>query len=47
MENAFKYVIDNGITDGKSYPYKGRDTKCENFTTRYTISEYVNVEAGS
>lgn len=47
MDNAFRYVIDRGITDDTSYPYKGRETSCQNFTNRYTVSEYVNVEAGS
>jgi hypothetical protein len=29
MDNAFLYVIDNGITTEDAYPYKGRGGTCK------------------
>lgn len=29
MRNAFKYIIDHGLTTEEKYPYRGRDQKCK------------------
>lgn len=45
MDNAFHYIVDNGITTEDAYPYTGRGDTCKpNVQPRYHISGYTDVE---
>ena len=47
MQNAFSYVVDNGITTEQSYPYTSGTTEksgtCKSFTSVYKIKGCYNV----
>jgi len=43
MDNAFKYVIDNGLCSEKEYPYTAEKDKCKKCKTIVNISDYKNV----
>lgn len=43
MDNAFKYVIDNGLCSEKEYPYTAEKGKCKKCKTIVNISDYKNV----
>jgi hypothetical protein len=46
MDNAFKYVIANGITTESAYPYTATDGKCKSkITSAFQISKYTDVDA--
>ena len=47
MDDAFKYVRDNGITTEASYPYTGKGGSCESFTAVVTNKSYKDVTANS
>jgi len=47
MNQAFDYVIDNGITTEKAYPYKGVDQKCKSKVGDFKITSYDNVPPNS
>jgi len=46
MDQAFEYVIKNGITDEASYPYKARDGTCLKKTAVVHIKGYHDVPSG-
>lgn len=43
MDQAFKYVVDNGITTEDKYPYKGTDGKCQTASADFKIGGYKDV----
>ena len=43
MDNAFKYVIDNGICSEKSYPYTGVEGECMVCNPIINISDYKDI----
>ena len=45
MDNAFKYIIQNGLCSNVSYPYNGTDGQCQNQTCnkRIHIDTYYDV----
>ena len=43
MNQAFQYVVENGIETEKMYPYKAYDQKCRSAPGVYNISGYSNV----
>ena len=44
MDNAFKYVIDNGICSEESYPYTGMDGSCQQCDTIGQINNYGDIQ---
>ncbi|KAL6990230.1 Cathepsin L, partial [Sarracenia purpurea var. burkii] len=47
-EEAFRYVIDNGIATAKAYPYKAKKGKCK-YKRKYatvTADHYVEIPSG-
>jgi C1A family cysteine protease len=46
MDNAFKFVIKNGIAAEDKYPYKPVSGKCTLKTGDFKISSFTDVEAG-
>jgi len=48
MDNAFEWIITNGITDETSYPYKAVDGKCKTGLKKAaTLKSYVDVKSNS
>jgi len=47
MDNAFEYVIANGITTEAAYPYKAVDQTCATDGGDFKISKYTNVKKPS
>jgi len=47
MDDAFKYVIDNGITTEDSYPYTGVGGTCQAFTKAFANTGYTDVASDS
>lgn len=43
MNQAFQYVVDNGISTDKEYPYEGRDRSCRKKSKTLVIDGCVNV----
>ncbi|CAH1995698.1 unnamed protein product [Acanthoscelides obtectus] len=43
MDNAFQYVIKNGIDTEKEYPYRGVDEKCQQKEHAHKFSKYVDI----
>jgi len=43
MNNAFKYIVANGITDEESYPYEAKDQKCQTKTGSFKIAGFTKV----
>ena len=43
MNQAFQYVVENGIETEKMYPYKAYDQKCRSAPGVYNISGFSNV----
>ena len=43
MNQAFQFVIDNGIETEAQYPYKARDQKCQSKVGDFKIKHFVNV----
>lgn len=41
MENALAYVRDHGIPLSSAYPYKGRDQRCQSFTSTMKVSGFT------
>lgn len=41
MGSALDYVLDNGVSSEKDYPYKGVDQNCKTRTAAYKISTYT------
>jgi len=46
MDNAFKYIIANGITTEDKYPYKPSDGKCKTAGGDFKIKSFKDVAAG-
>lgn len=44
MDLAFKYIIDNGICNESSYPYKAVDGQCSECSAVATIDKYMDIE---
>lgn len=44
MDNAFKYVIANGISTEDQYPYRGRTQSCKAKSGSFKISSFVDIE---
>ena len=44
MDNAFKYVIDNGICSEDSYPYTGIDGSCQQCSVIGQINNYGDIQ---
>jgi hypothetical protein len=47
MDDAFEYIIANGICSEASYPYKGVDGTCKTCTSVASIKSYTNDPAGN
>ena len=47
MDNAFKYIIDKGLTTQESYPYTGRNGTCKVASPRYHITGFTDVQQKS
>jgi len=43
MDNAFKYVIDNGLCSEKEYPYTGQEEQCQECKNVVNISDFKDV----
>ena len=43
MDNAFKYVIDNGLCSEENYPYQAKQGQCMNCREIINISDYKDV----
>lgn len=43
MDNAFKYVIDNGLCSENEYPYMGESGECQTCKSVVNISDYKDV----
>lgn len=43
MDNAFKYVIDNGLCSENKYPYMGESGECQTCKSVVNISDYKDV----
>ena len=47
MDNAFNYILKNGIASEDDYPYKGVDGTCNKSVKRTTpLTKYVDVPEG-
>lgn len=44
MDNAFKFIKNNGISSQAEYPYKGIKQTCAKSTGSYKISSFVDVK---
>jgi C1A family cysteine protease len=44
MDNAFKFVKDNGIVHEDEYPYVAKQNKCKTTTGPFKISGYVDIK---
>ena len=44
MDNAFKFVIDNGILLESEYPYKAFRQVCKNSTGPFKISRFIDLK---
>nr|CAI5846048.1 unnamed protein product [Callosobruchus analis] len=44
MDNAFQYVIKNGIETEQEYPYKGVDEKCQQKKHTHKFSKYLDIK---
>nr|CAH7727997.1 unnamed protein product [Callosobruchus chinensis] len=44
MDNAFRYVIKNGIETDKEYPYKAIDEKCRQKKHTHKFSKYLDIK---
>lgn len=44
MDNAFKYVIDKGITTEQAYPYKGVKGKCVTEGGNWKITGFIDIK---
>lgn len=47
MDNAFKYVIANGITTEQAYPYTGVQGTCKVNGGSFKITSYTDVPANN
>jgi hypothetical protein len=47
MDDAFKYVIANGITTESAYPYTGVQGKCKVNGGAFKISSYTDIPKGN
>jgi len=47
MDNAFKFVIDNGITTESAYPYKAVGAECKIQGGSFKISKFTDIPAGN
>jgi len=45
--NAFRYVIANGITTESAYPYTAKDGACKTKGGSFKIASFSNVPAGN
>jgi cathepsin L len=45
MDQAFAYVIDNGITTEDKYPYKAADGKCQTEGGDFKIAKCIDIPA--
>lgn len=43
MDDAFKFIVSNGLATEKSYPYTARDSSCAKFTSVVHITGYEDV----
>lgn len=46
MDNAFKYMIQNGITTESAYPYVAKEQKCKIKGGDYKPKSYLDVKSG-
>merc|ERR1719223_39505 len=46
MDNAFEYVIANGLTTEEAYPYEGRVSQCKAKNGAVSVSSYKDVRRG-
>lgn len=44
MDNAFKFVKNNGITLESEYPYKGVKQECQKSTGEFKINGFVDLK---
>lgn len=47
MDDAFEYVIANGLCEESDYSYKGADGQCRNCTEAVTVKGYKDIPVGS
>ena len=47
MDNAFKYVIDNGICTEQDYPYEGTDDICQQCKSVVSINDYMDIRSNN
>lgn len=47
MDDAFKYVIANGITTESAYPYTGVQGKCKVNGGAFKIKSYTDIPKGN
>lgn len=45
--DAFEYIMKNGISLEKDYPYTARDDACKDFKAVMKLDNYVNISAGN
>jgi len=46
MDNAFTYMMKNGIPKEEAYPYTARTGKCAKFTSEYKNLSFTDVPKG-
>jgi len=44
MDNAYKFVIKNGVCTDDEYPYKAVKSTCKNLTCKFTISGFTDIK---
>jgi len=47
MDNAFKYIKENGLPEESAYPYTAKNGKCKSFTPFTKLASFTDVSGGT